>query len=62
MIRSMGNMHMANRRLNMVACGNTPTAGVWGSVWMENVSQHGIRDLKITPDVRSFLRTYFFGR
>lgn len=29
----------------------TPTAGIWGSVWMENVSQHGIRDLKITPDV-----------
>ena len=29
----------------------TPTAGVWGSVWMEDIAEHGIHDLKITPDV-----------
>lgn len=28
----------------------TPTSGIWGSVWLEDVAQHGIQDLKITPD------------
>lgn len=28
----------------------TPTAGIWGTVWMEDISEHGILDLKITPD------------
>ena len=29
----------------------TPTSGIWGSVWMEDIAEHGIHDLKITPDV-----------
>ena len=29
----------------------TPTSGIWGSVWMEDVSEHCVSDLKITPDV-----------
>ncbi len=29
----------------------TPTSGIWGSVWMEDIAEHGIKDLKITPDV-----------
>lgn len=29
----------------------TPTSGIWGSVWMEDVAEHGVLDLKITPDV-----------
>lgn len=29
----------------------TPTAGIWGSVWLEDLSAHAIQDIKITPDV-----------
>ncbi len=28
----------------------TPTAGIWGSVWLEDIAEKGITDLKITPD------------
>ncbi len=28
----------------------TPSSGIWGSVWLEDVGLHGIHDLKITPD------------
>jgi beta-galactosidase/beta-glucuronidase len=28
----------------------TPSSGIWGTVWMEDVGEHGIQDLKITPD------------
>lgn len=28
----------------------TPTAGVWGTVWLEDVPDHAVEDLKITPD------------
>ncbi len=27
-----------------------PTAGIWGTVWLENTSVHAVQDLKITPD------------
>lgn len=29
----------------------TPTAGIWGSVWMEDIAEHAIQDIKITPDI-----------
>lgn len=29
----------------------TPSAGIWGSVWMEDVAPHCVQDLKITPDL-----------
>ncbi len=29
----------------------TPTAGIWDTVWMEDIAEHGIQDLKITPDI-----------
>ena len=28
----------------------TPTAGIWGTVWMEDVPKHFVSDIKITPD------------
>lgn len=28
----------------------TPTSGIWGTVWLEDVPDHAVRDLKITPD------------
>lgn len=28
----------------------TPSSGIWGSVWLEDIGPHGIHDLKITPD------------
>jgi len=28
----------------------TPSSGIWGSVWLEDIAPHGIHDLKITPD------------
>ena len=28
----------------------TPSSGIWGSVWMEDIGPHGIHDIKITPD------------
>lgn len=28
----------------------TPTAGIWGTVWMEDVPKHAVSDIKITPD------------
>lgn len=31
----------------------TPTAGIWGTVWMEEVGPHSIDDIKITPDYDS---------
>lgn len=29
----------------------TPTAGIWGSVWLEDLAEHAIQDMKITPDI-----------
>lgn len=28
----------------------TPTAGIWGTVWLEDVPKHHVSDIKITPD------------
>lgn len=28
----------------------TPTAGIWGTVWLEDVPKHYVSDIKITPD------------
>ncbi len=28
----------------------TPTAGIWGTVWLEDLPDHAIEDIKITPD------------
>ena len=30
----------------------TPISGIWQSVWLENVSNDYIKDLRITPDTK----------
>lgn len=36
----------------------TPTAGIWGTVWLEDIPDHAVHDVKITPDLDS--RKVFF--
>ncbi len=31
----------------------TPTSGIWGSVWLESISQNAIESIKITPTLQS---------
>lgn len=29
----------------------TPTAGIWGTVWLEDLPEHAVEDIKLTPDL-----------
>lgn len=38
------------QRINPKGIWYTPTAGIWGTVWLEQLPVHAVEDLKITPD------------
>lgn len=45
-----GILSFGKQRLKKGGIWYTPTAGIWGSVWMEDLPAHAIEDVKITPD------------
>ena len=45
-----GVLAYGKQRLKTNTIWYTPTAGIWGTVWLEEFPPHAIEDLKITPD------------
>ena len=46
----MGILAYGKQKLDHSGMWYTPSAGIWQSVWIEDLNEHAIHDLKITPD------------
>lgn len=45
-----GTLAYGKQRLKNGGIWYTPTAGIWGTVWLEDLPDHAVEDIKITPD------------
>ena len=47
---NLGSYAFGKQRLDHSGMWYTPTAGIWQTVWLENLPEHAVQDIKITPD------------